>query len=229
MSLPAASTSSTTADTDGGAEPSLEGSLEGTRSWEEPHPGVPIPLQERTGTQGLSRLPSEAWSGDMAAKGYGYVRNKPGVARRYARPAMRPRLVRSETACITRKVRFGMTPSPGESTLCPTPALSSVNVDANEDTDMTGSEGPSPLYDYRPLSLDLSQFSEHMNKAFDGVRFNSSSLTVCEIGPYTQAAPEADLYGWEAELNRKLLQTECLKRNLLQRVFSLGDVRLRSE
>jgi hypothetical protein len=262
MSLPAASTGSAPAHDDGGAEPSLQKVLERTHSWEEPHPGVPIPLQEGTGMQASSRFPSEAWRGDMAAKGYGYFRNKSGVARRYSRPGIRPRLVRSprtlqqnspqeETSYTRRRVHFEPIPSPDESTLCPTPATSTTYGNTMEDADMSGWETPSPpLSDYRSLSLDLPGFSANVDKALDGVYPNASSLTVCEVGSDTRAAPGSDMYGWEAELTRKLesgchspcdtsLVCSCLahvrprhtglKRNILQRVFSLGDVRHRSE
>lgn len=197
----------------------------------------------------------------MAAKGYDYFQSKSGVSRRYLPPSTRPRLMRSlrtydspgaptsDTGCTTRKVQFDLTPSPDESIMCPTPALSKTYGDATEDADSSGPETPLPHCDYRSVSLDLVDFSAHANQALDGRRSNASSLTVFDVGSHARAAPEADLYGWEAELRRKA-ESGCLsprdssavrsyfaldpsrqtplKRNLLQRVFSLGDVRPRS-
>lgn len=205
-------------------------------------------------------LTSEAARGDMAAKGYGYFRSKSGVSRRYQRPTMRPRLARlppagqnegtegpdSDAGYSTRKVRFQLTPSPAESTFCPTPALSTTYGDTIEDTDTSGPETPSPLSNNRSVSFDSTDFSAHVNKALDRSRSNASSLAVFEVGSDTRAAPEADLYGWEAELKRKsesgylplcgssavrsyLAHDQShetgVKRNLLQRVFSLADGR----
>jgi hypothetical protein len=260
MSPPAVKTSSATGGDVDGAEPSHQQTAERTQRWEEPHPGVPIPLEAGTVMQASSRIPSEAWRGDMAARGYGYFRTRSGVARRYSRPSMRvrttkpPRIIQqnsseetvTKTGHTARKVlhsestQFELTPSPDESTICPTPVTLTVDGDTNEDVDMSLLETPVPSCDQRSLSLDMTDFSDHINKALDGVHSNSSSLTVCELGSYTQATPEVDLYGWEAELKQKLesgcnssLVCTCLqpdrrrhtghKRNLLQRVFSLGE------
>src|SRR5690348_16571187 len=94
MSLPAVPTSSAPSDARG-AEPFPQIIEAETQSWEEPHPGVPLTILDSTSMQALGRTPSGGWRGDMAAKGYGYFRARPGVARRYARPTMRPRVSRS--------------------------------------------------------------------------------------------------------------------------------------
>lgn len=260
MSLPAVSTSSEAGSDIGGTKPSQQQTVGRTQAWEEPHPGVPIPLEEPNGIQASTRSPSEAWRGDMAAKGYGYFRARSGVARRYSRPGMRPRLTKSsrtiqhispdETVMKTGNImttiipveptQFELTPTPDGSTNCPTPITIAVDGNNNEVVDLGGPETPSPSCGYRSLSLDLTDFSDHINKALEGGDSNASSLTVCDLGLYTQAAPELDLYGWEAELKRKLergcdssVVCACLgedrrqhprhKRNLLQRVFSLGE------
>ncbi|OIW27766.1 hypothetical protein CONLIGDRAFT_450055 [Coniochaeta ligniaria NRRL 30616] len=267
MSLPAVSTSSTIGGDVGGTEPSQQQPVGRPQGWEEPHPGVPIPLEEPTGMQALSKLPSEAWRGDMAAKGYGYFRTRSGVARRYSRPGMRPRTTKSprivqhnssegtvtKTDNITRDVlhseptQLELTPDSDELTTCPTPAISTADASTIEDVphastiedvEMSGPETPPPSCDYRSLSLDLTDFSNFTNKALDGVHSNASSMTVCELRSYTQAAPEDDLYGWDAVLKQKLeggcnssVLCKCLgpgrrdaglKRNLLQRVFNLA-------
>jgi len=154
----------------------------------------------------------------MAAKGYGYFRTRSGVARRYARPTMRPRVSRSprytkqncleeaETNYTTQQQDDSgvdeLTPSPDESLGCPTPA---TTIEANQDGDLSGPITP-PACECRPLTLDLSDFSRHMDKALErGVHSNTSSLTVCDVDSFTRVAPEgSDLYGWDAELNRKL-------------------------
>jgi hypothetical protein len=208
----------------------------------------------------------------MAAKGYGYFRSRSGVARRYSRPSIRsrmtsrsPRIVQHKesqetdsrsTGSTTRKVTFSepsyleLPSDLGESTDCPTPAMTTADSDVNEEVDMSDVETP-PSCGYRSLSLDLTDFSDHINMALDGVHSNASSLTVCDLESYTRAAPEEDLYGWEAELKRKLKScchspcdgsvvcTSCLrgdtcrpaehKRNLLQRVFSFGEGKPRTE
>lgn len=148
---------------------------------------------------------------------------------------------------LTREpTQFELTPSPDESTACSTPVISTDDGYVNEDLDLSGPEIPPPLCDYRSLSLDMTDFSDHINKALDGMDSNASSLTICEMGSYTHAAPEDDLYGWEAELKQKLesgcnssVVCKCLgaerrphsghKRNLLQRVFSLGEGWQRAE
>ncbi|KAB5585784.1 hypothetical protein GE09DRAFT_1210372 [Coniochaeta sp. 2T2.1] len=249
----------------GGAEPSQQQTGARTQSWEEPHPGVPFPLQDESDMQALVRTPSGGWRGDMAAKGYGYFRTRSGVARRSVRPGLRPRMTRStriiqqtgledtdsETDYTTRgneTAQEPQTPSPAESTACPTPVIITADGEVNGDADMSGPETP-PACDCRPLSLDISDFSHHITKTLDGVHSNASSLTVCDVESFTRAAPEEDLYGWDAGLKRKLekgcgstVVCTCLvrahiprrrhpsqKRNLLQRVFSgLGESRPRA-
>jgi hypothetical protein len=247
MSLPAASAIPTPIAVDDDLSPFVGGGLERALNWDEPHPGVPMPLQEGSGTPASGGLPSEAYRGDMAAKGYGYFKYKTGVARRYARPTMRPHLKRSETSYSARRAQLGTAPSAAE----PTPSPHESSVDLTPDTDMGDPLTPSTLCDLRPHSLDLGPVSRITDLAPQGKCSNASSVTVLELGPNPGAAPSADLYGWEAELNRKLQGTSPYhspvvcplfgndegeqrchtghKRNLFQRVWSLGDVRHRSE
>ena len=87
---------------------------------------------------------------------------------------------------------------------------------------MTSSEQSSPR-------LSMTDFSNHLNVAFDAGDSDSSELKCFQAQEYHQAAPGEDPYGWEAELDRKL-QCSVLeyrraggaKRSLLHRVFSFG-------
>jgi hypothetical protein len=129
---------------------------------------------------------------------------------------------------------LNLTPSLAGTTACPTPAITIRDGDATEELDMVGVVQTPSSRDYRSLSLDLTNFSDHIKMALDGVHSNASSETVCDPESYTRAAPQCDIYGWEAELKRKLEAGCCSpcdgagvpagqKRNLLQRVFSFGE------
>lgn len=150
---------------------------------------------------------------------------------------------------FTEPAQLELTPTLGKSIICAEPPVMTPDSD---EVDMSDLETP-PTSDIHPYSFDLTDFSHYIALPLDGMRSNASSLTVCDLESYTRVAARGDLYGWEAELKRKveselesgctspadtIVCTSCLgqqqrrhtrqhKRNLLQRVFSsLGEPNL---
>jgi hypothetical protein len=155
----------------------------------------------------------------MAAKGYGHFRARAGVNRRYSRPRMR-----ANTVLRSSKATFSQP-------RCVDPMPTMVMGDDRDSVEASSVSTLKPLMrsDVRPLSLDLSDVSDCVDMSLGVTHSNASSLTVCVAEACCRAASEEDLYGWEAELDRKVSSSTIprrstpLKRNLLQRVFSLGE------
>lgn len=163
----------------------------------------------------------------MAAKGYGHFRTRAGVNRRYSRPRMRANTVSRSSK--GRLLQTGQEEAGVQPVACTTRKVTFSQPRCVEGTSSYCSSDYPMRSDVRPLSLDLSVFSDHVDMSLGVAHSNASSLTVYDPEAYCRAAPEEDLYGWEVELNRKLSASSTprrptpLKRNLLQRVFSLGE------
>ncbi|KAK0705153.1 hypothetical protein B0H67DRAFT_604075 [Lasiosphaeris hirsuta] len=82
--------------------------------------------------------------------------------------------------------------------------------------------------------LSMTDFSNHLNIAFGGGKFDSGEVKCVSPMAYERVTSNEDPYGWEVELNRKFVASDFCpsayqyrraggaKRSLLHRVFSLG-------
>lgn len=218
--------------------------------WSEPHPGVSVSTEAHLGLQATGGTSCDGVRGDMAAKGCGHWRLKCGANRRCLRP-IRMRTTRPSRGLVAQRSRdeeesIVTVSLTEEKTTFTEPCciermvsncssnypIVAIEVTDDETSELSSvstirparqSRAPSPC---RPMSLDWSAFSSHVDDALSSRQSNASSLTVYDQQAHCRAAPEQDVYGWDAELDRKMLTSRALrrpKRNLWQRVFGLGD------
>lgn len=215
--------------------------LQTPRDWEEPHPGIPIPVDGCQAAGGNHH--GGGCRGDMAAKSYGpYHRGgRPGVpSRRYSRPRMRTTALRP----LTIPANVPEEPESRSTTLAlegaiisdapvlgplsfeaPATSRTEVELDASNNSDgetvprtscddmlMTDLEGTTSSGLPSP-AFYLSDFSNHIGNALEVDQSDMSSLTVYDPEFYCQGAREEDPYGWDAELERKLQHGYHLKAN----------------
>lgn len=234
-----------------------------TQDWEEPHPGrrlsLPTDASMSWGTfvgEGRGSMAAEAREPFHSAM---YAR-RTSVGGRLGRGRLRAlpqHLVISESDQDTRP-EIRTAPPPWSSTDCygkitfnkdvfNGATINENNADSADATDTdsdteTGTlvpptTGTTTVFDPEPHGLQLTDFSNHLGDPMD--MDDSNHATAAAAGSDTDAfcrmSPDEDLYGWDAELDRKShplgdsanpYQQHRLasrsKRNLLHRVFSPG-------
>ena len=258
---PAASESTTTQPTDD-VPPVTGAQLSRTvvRSWEEPHPGSPIRLDPGGVYSGSSRggMTAKGYGPYARGKPSGARRRSRIRARSAAvKPLEIPSRVQEKEQQHQPEIRSAPLPmSPlltlGETLLMKGPAsnnspamtLSPVADAASEAgsgaTLRTSGEEllttdpkdiPSPALP--APCLTFTDFSNFAGETVDANPPGFGELTVYDPESFGDAFPEQDMYGWDAELERKLqggYQIETcnvrpplgLKRGFIQRVFSFG-------
>ncbi|KAJ0338397.1 hypothetical protein KNSL1_012457 [Colletotrichum chrysophilum] len=230
--------------------------------WEEPHPGKRLPLAganqetEKVANAGSYHL-NGGRRGGMAAKELTpYNPNRPWLVRRPIR--VRARTNTPVPLKITTEIS-----EDHDAKSAPRPAVRDIHVHSAMETTATvndecesGTEktdahivNVSGKADMKPSDLPLPasppidcQFTDLSNLL--GINVHSEeniAVDNAEPGTYCHVAPDEDLYGWDAELDRQSKQsspplpcqydheyqyrrTSLTKRSLLHRVFSMGPI-----
>lgn len=232
-----------------------------TQEWEEPHPGRRMSLPTDA-SMSWGTLVGEG-RGGMAAEGREpyhslmYAR-RTSVGGRIGRGRLRPlpqHLVISESDHdTTPEIRTAPPPWSGTdrygkitfnkdvfggATIRENNGGSSDATDTDSDTE-TGTlvpptTGTTAAFDPEPHGLQLTDFSNHLGDPMDidGSVHGAVSMAGSENKTFCRMSPDKDLYGWDAELDRKTTRpfgepanpyqhrhASRSKRNLLHRVFS---------
>ncbi|GKT49428.1 uncharacterized protein ColSpa_09609 [Colletotrichum spaethianum] len=237
--------------------------------WEEPHPGRRLPLTaaeeasrdaEKMALAGSQHIDGGC-NGGMAAKELNPYRNsRPWLVRRPIRVRSRTPVPLKITTQIADDAKLA--PMPAVRIIgAPSPAMATPAVP--EAVPETESETPdaevgaepaaaaAAAVDLKPSELPLPasppidcQFTDFSNLLGISVQPppEEESVVVAnsETGSYCHAAPDEDIYGWDAELERQsqhssptlacpydqdyqYRRTSMTKRSLLHRVFSMGN------
>ncbi|KAI1076498.1 hypothetical protein F5B20DRAFT_584160 [Whalleya microplaca] len=226
------------------------------RSWEDPHPGerFPTPLGAHAGLHLYPQTNSGDAMGGVAVKARcAYQENGPWMVRRSVRvrhrntvpkplkiPAEVPEEPEAKSAPIVSSRRCGSTTPPSPLLLLPPPEpLRPLEIDTDTETEASieaGNDKDVSKVDMETISqTNLSDFSNYLGISQRG-EDDDSSVTVVDSEAFTRTNSAEDLYGWEAELDRKIQcgtgNTACHchgfqyggadhgKRSLLHRVFS---------
>ncbi|KAI8247367.1 hypothetical protein K4K57_012993 [Colletotrichum sp. SAR 10_99] len=230
--------------------------------WEEPHPGKRLPLAganqetEKVANAGSYHL-NGGRRGGMAAKELTpYNPNRPWLVRRPIR--VRARTNTPVPLKITTEIS-----EDHDAKSAPRPAVRDIHVHSTMETTATvndecesgtektdahivnvsGKAGMKPSDLPLPASPPIDcQFTDFSNLL--GINVHSEeniAVDNAEPGTYCHVAPDEDLYGWDAELDRQSKQsspplpcqydheyqyrrTSLTKRSLLHRVFSMGPI-----
>ncbi|KAI0010605.1 hypothetical protein F4779DRAFT_627051 [Xylariaceae sp. FL0662B] len=229
------------------------------RSWEDPHPGERLPIGPHAGLHNHPQTISGDAMDGMAVKARSaYQDNGPWMVRRSVRirhrnvvpkplkiPAEVPEEPDAKSAPLISTRRCDSTTPASSFLLLPPPEpLRSLEIDTDTETE-AGTEAGNFCYekdisrvDTAAVSqTDLSDFSSYLGISPRG-EDDDSSVTVVDSEAFTRTSSVEDLYGWEAELDRKMKcdtgNTACSmcpcryqcrgadngKRSLLHRVFS---------
>ncbi|KZL86920.1 regulator of g-protein signaling [Colletotrichum incanum] len=234
--------------------------------WEEPHPGKRLPL---TAAEEVSRDSEKAAlagsqhvdggrNGGMAAKELNSYRNsRPWLVRRPIRVRSRtpaPLKITTEIADDAKlapmpAVRNVGVPFPTMATPAIPPAVLEAEsekpdaaVDAQPAAAAAVDDGPSelPLPASPPIDCQFTDFSNLLGISVQPPPEESVVIANNETETHCHAAPDEDIYGWDAELERQsqhsspilscpydqdyqYRRTSMTKRSLLHRVFSMGN------
>lgn len=230
----------------------------GMNDWEEPHPGkrFSFPLVGSAGGSAGDQVMGLYKIG-MAAKGYTPYSNRGRASgpRRLNRPRLRGGAPLKPLR-VTTNFQFSApvhTSQSNSSSDAPILKSSSSDVPTTEycgrtlEVDLAYADAENRIQ--RPMScaietltsselssprLSMTDFSNHLNIAFGGGKFDGGEAKCVSPVAYERVTPDQDPYGWEAELNRKFVASDFCpsayqyrraggaKRSLLHRVFSLG-------
>ncbi|KAI0137200.1 hypothetical protein BJ170DRAFT_590143 [Xylariales sp. AK1849] len=194
-------------------------------SWEDPHPGqrLPIPTGSLAGTCGYPHNISDDSLGGVAAKtGDEHYDGRPVLVRRNPRarhrntmpkPLKIPAQVLEEPECksaplvMPHRLEFMLPSSPARVPLLHMPeSIRPLDLDTDTETEI----GMSPddvdmdearLVETPPSLVDLSNF---LDVSFMDEGYDDASVTLVDSDNCRSVDLVEDLYGWEAELDRKV-------------------------
>ncbi|WQF81465.1 hypothetical protein CDEST_06479 [Colletotrichum destructivum] len=234
--------------------------------WEEPHPGKRLPLtvaeeasrdSEKVALVGSQHIDGGC-NGGMTAKELNPYRNsRPWLVRRPIRVRSRTPAPLKITTEIADDAKLESMP-PVQNVVVPSPAMATpaipaaipeadvekpdaeaMAVPAAAAADVKSSEMPLPTSP--PIDCQFTDFSNLLGISVQPPSEEEAvPIVQSENSSYCHAAPDEDIYGWDAELERQsqhssptlscpydhdyqYRRTSMTKRSLLHRVFSMGN------
>jgi hypothetical protein len=225
------------------------------RSWEDPHPGqkISIPVGAPAGLFGHPQFigDGDEVSGVIAKAGGIHYSGRPMVRKslrtRHRSTIPKPLKIPDQVPEEAESKSAPLRPCPAEfiiDNIEPVPAdpklelAKPLNPDTDTETEvvMTLEDSETDGAKIAPTSSCLTDFSNYLGVSIvdDDNNYDDASVTMVDSEAFSRMQSVEDLYGWDAELNRKTDHGVCAcdqfqyrraggsKRSLLHRVFSSG-------